>query len=351
MKRKTDVRIKTYFSLGEFLLTLTVLFFLSSGQLFVWHANGGFSEITPLSIFYILGYWGFVSTFIRLLIASQLKKKFEKPMWELNKAARQVAEGNFSVFLEPVHTPDKRDYIDAMFEDFNKMVEELASIETLKNDFIANVSHEIKTPLSIIQNYATALQKENLSLEQQKEYTDTILSASRKLMGLVTNILKLNKLENQGIQPAFKSYDVCRQLCECAFSFENLMEEKNIRFEARIEDRAIVYADEDMMETVWNNLLSNALKFTDKGGFIQLKQTSDAEFITVSIRDSGCGMNDETITHIFDKFYQSDLSRSQEGNGLGLTLSLKVLDLTGGNISVKSTPGEGSTFTVQLKKA
>lgn len=345
-----DGRVKKkHFTWKEYALTYFVLLTLSAGQWMIYNEYVDYGSMPPEFIWGMLGYWAIVTAVFCLVTARQKVRAFDRPMQKLSEAAKEVAGGDFSVYLEPMHRADRQDYIDVMFEDFNKMVEELGSIETLKNDFIGNVSHEIKTPLSVIQSYAMALQKENLSAEQRKEYTDTILSASRKLTSLVTNILKLNKLENQQITPSAELFDLCRQLSECALAFEDLWEQKNIEFVADIEDRAGIRADESMLEIVWNNLLSNALKFTDPGGTVTLTQTSDEDTVTVTISDTGCGMSEETMNHIFDKFYQGDTSHSGEGNGLGLALSLRVIELAGGSLSVQSEPGEGTAFTVRLK--
>jgi signal transduction histidine kinase len=354
-KRKTEktgerVHAK-HISWKVFLITYAILTVLTGGQALIYEAYVPIENVPIQYILGIAGYWAIVSLVFCLVTSYQMYLAYDKPMHILSEAAQQVAGGDFSVWLEPVHRPDKKDYMDVMFEDFNTMVAELGSIETLKGDFIANVSHEIKTPLSVVQNYAMALQKEDLTPEQRREYTNTIITASKKLSTLVTNILKLNKLERQQITPVAEPYDLCRQLCDCALTFENLWEEKNIEFEANIEDRIVIREDESLLEIIWQNLLSNALKFTAPGGKVTLTQTSDENTVTVLVSDTGCGMDEKTMKHIFDKFYQGDGSHSQEGNGLGLALVLRAVELTGSSISVNSTPGKGSTFTVRLKKA
>ena len=253
---------------------------------------------------------------------------FDRPIKKLSAAARQVAEGDFSVYIPKRHTSNDMDYIDALFVDFNKMVEELGSIETLKNDFAANVSHELKTPLAAIQNYAQLLGTTELTPKQQ-EYTERILSSTQRLTSLIYNILKLNKLESQKIHPKPEPYDLCRQL----------------------SDRGVIEADEELMELVWNNLLSNAFKFTKSGGTVSLRQFSDEERIVTEVGDTGCGMTPEMMKHMFDKFYQGDTSHSTEGNGLGLALVLRVLEMSGGTITVNSTEGKGTVFTVSLPRA
>ena len=293
-------------------------------------------------------YWGLVAGALTLFTRYKIVKTYDQPMKELAKAAGKVAKGDFSVYIPPLHTSNRHDYLDLMFLDFNKMVAELGSLETMRSDFIANVSHEIKTPLAGIQNYAQLLQRPGLTKEDQETYISAILSSTRRLSALVTNILKLNKLESQQIVPSYEPYDLCGQLSDCAMSFEPVWEEKDIEFEADIEDRATVYGDASLLELVWNNLLSNAFKFTEPGGSVTLRQTSEEGCVTVSVSDTGCGISQEAQKHIFDKFYQGDTSHATEGNGLGLALVLRVLQLMNASIQVDSAEGQGTIFTVRI---
>lgn len=314
--------------------------------LIVLENNAGWNKIVQTIIPMI--YWGLVAVALTLFTRKKIKDTYDEPLHHLAKATDQVANGDFSVYVPTIHTQDKWDYLDVMIVDFNKMVEELGSIETLKTDFVSNVSHEMKTPIAVIKNYAELLKADSITDEQRKEYAENIEKASMRLSNLISNILKLNKLENQKIVPETESYDVCRQLCECILQFEETWDDKELELETEIEDFAMVKADESLLEVVWNNLLSNAIKFTERGGTVTVKQTSDKNTVTVTVTDTGCGMDQNSVKHIFDKFYQGDTSHSKEGNGLGLALVKRVLELSDGSIQVFSKEGEGSSFIVTL---
>lgn len=345
----TDPRVKApIFPLYSFVLSFVVLGALTTGQMLILQNHMDFTNISQGYIVSVLIYWIFVAAAFTLLTRYQFMKRYHKPMEEFAKATRKVARGDFSVYVSPRHLKNKMDYLDAICMDFNVMVEELGSMETLKTDFFSNVSHEIKTPLSVIQNYAQALKNERLTTEQRAGYIDTIVDSSSRLSELITNILKLNKLEKQNLQPVTEPYDLCAQLCESALLFEEVWTKKNIEFIADIEDRATIEADASLLELIWNNLLSNAIKFTEPGGTVTLQQSSTDEEVIVSISDTGCGMSEETMKYIFDKFYQGDTSHSTEGNGLGLALVLRILQLIGGSITVASVPGVNTTFTVRI---
>ena len=346
-----DPRIRRKpFSWRMFVLILLVLGLLSAANVYIVEI---FLKMKVFSVLASMGvgtYWVAIAVVAAVIIHQVSCAKYDKPMRRLSRAMRAVAQGDFTVSVQPVHKRNKFDYMDLMFEDFNSMVHELSSIETMKDDFIANVSHEIKTPLAVIRGYASALQRGNLSEEEQREYAATIASASESLSVLISNILRLNKLENQEIVPNAAPYDLTRQLSDCALAHEEQWERKHIDFDAQLEERVMILADESMLEIVFNNLIANAIKFTEPGGRIVLRQEKAGGDVVVTVSDTGCGMDEETVKHIFDKFYQGDSSHSREGNGLGLALVKRVLDISGGSIAVRSAPGEGSEFIVRLKR-
>lgn len=346
-----DRRVKRkIFPVSMFLSVLVVFGIATTIQMNIIGDAIDYRSIPMQSQIGVFVFWLIVAMVFTLLTNYQITIYYQKPIERFSEAARKVASGDFSVYLAPGHTADKMTHLDVLFMDFNKMVEELGSIETLKTDFFSNVSHEIKTPLAVIQNNAQLLKTEGLEEEKRREYTETILHATRRLSNLITNMLKLNKLEKQTIKPVPQQYDLCAQLCECALQFEDVWERKGIEFEADIEERTVIEADEGLLELVWTNLLSNAMKFTPSGGMVKLSQASDVAQITVTVADNGCGMDEQTKKKIFDKFYQGDTSHSTEGNGLGLALVERILQLSDGSIEVSSAPGEGTVFTVRLPK-
>ena len=345
-KRKSPYsRVKpTTFPFSIFLPTLVSFMLLTAIQVWIF----GYTDITVQKAIAMTVLGIIVAAAFSLVTRYQIVIHYQQPIEELAAATQKVASGDFSVYVPPKHTTDKLDAFDVVCMDFNVMVEELGSIETLKTDFFSNVSHEIKTPLAVIQSNAEILNQDGLSPERQKEHIESILSSTRRLSDLITNMLKLNKLDKQVIKPVPEEFDICAQLCECALQFESVWESKQIEFNADLEDSAIVCADQGLLELVWTNLISNAMKFTPVGGTVTLTQATDGDFIRVSVSDTGCGMDAETRKRIFDKFYQGDTSHSTEGNGLGLALVQRILQLSDGVIQVESEPGAGSTFTVLL---
>ena len=292
----------------------------------------------------------FLSLICTVIDALRRKLTIQRPVKKIVAAAEKIMQGDFSVRIAPIQRTDYEDTFNQIIDCFNKMAQELSATETLRTDFIANVSHELKTPLAVMQNYGTLLQTPGLSDEKRLEYAKAITDASRRLADLVSNILKLSKLENQQVALSTKPYDLGEQLCECLLGFEELWEKKALEIETELADNVTVTADAEMMALVWNNLFSNAIKFTAAGGKVSLRLTTDGSYAVVRISDTGCGISAEVGKHMFDKFYQGDSSRATQGNGLGLALVKRIIDLTESEISVESEVGVGTTFTVRMRR-
>ena len=274
----------------------------------------------------------------------------DKPVKLITDAAERIMNGDFSARVKPMHGSGMEGF-NQIGESINKMAEELSSVETLRTDFIANVSHEMKTPLAVMQNYGTLLQAPDLPEEKRIEYAKAITDASRRLADMMTNILKLNRLENQQIYSNPTTFDLGEQLCESLLQYESTWERKNIEIDTDLAENVLVSADSELLSLVWNNLFSNAFKFTEDGGKVTLTLTADERYATVKISNTGCGMSAEVGAHIFEKFYQGDTSHATQGNGLGLPLVKRVVDILQGEIGVESAVGIGTTFTVKIRRA
>ena len=330
-------RYCSFFLVVSFIVTCCILTFLS----LLTHAMSWELTGEQLHDAAVLTFGNVIFLTLLLTIADGIRRKLlvERPVKRITAAAEKIMEGDFSVRIKPTQNADAMDGFDTIISYINRMAEELSGIETLRTDFTSNVSHELKTPLSIIQNYAIMLQQPNLPEEQR-----------RRLSSLITNILKLNKLENQQIYPERERYDLGEQLCQCLLAFEDVWEENDIELDTELAEHVLIMSDAELMTLVWNNLISNALKFTSPGGRVTVSLETEGDFAVVQIRDTGCGIPPEVGEHIFEKFYQGDTSHATQGNGLGLALVKRVMDIVNGDISVASEVGKGSTFTVRIRR-
>ena len=337
-----------FFLLAAFVVTCCMTLFITvmSGTLGLTLTEENISTAAKLTFGNVL----LISLLFTVIDALRRKIMVDRPTKRIVSAGEKITGGDFSVQVEPLNDTYAYESFNSIIGCFNKMAEELGSVETLRTDFIANVSHELKTPLAVIQNYGTMLQAPELTEEKRIEYAKGITENSRRLASLITNILKLNKLENQQIFPVSEGFDLSEQLCQSLLQFEEIWEQKGIDIETDIEDEIYICSDSELLELVWNNLLSNAFKFTEKGGRVSLSLTADKDYATVKISDTGCGISAETGAHIFEKFYQGDTSHAVQGNGLGLALVRRVIDIMKGEITVESEVGKGSTFTVRLRR-
>ena len=338
-----------FFVMVAFLVTCCMLLFVStlSSTLGIMLTEENLAAAAKLTFGNVV----LLSLVFTVIDALRRKWAVERPVKRITQAAEQIMAGDFSVRISPLRElgidPQFNDIVDC----FNKMAQELGSVETLRTDFIANVSHEMKTPLAVMQNYGTMLQQPDLSEETRIEYAKAITDSSRRMADMMTNILKLNRLENQQIYPQTTEHDLGEQLCECLLQYENVWEQSNIEIETDMEENVRVRADAELLSLVWNNLFSNAFKFTEPGGTVSLTLSATDHHAIVQVKDTGCGMSPEVGAHIFEKFYQGDTSHATQGNGLGLALVKRVVDIMQGEISVESAKGVGTTFTVKIRRA
>lgn len=328
-----------FFLLAGLATTSSFLLFLSSLSLPLAHIE----QFAPYTFFNLL----FMSAIFGLIGTLWKKFSVEQPINEINSVLIKIRQGDFSAKLKRRRYPSRYSTI---VNNINLMAAELSSLDGLKVSLMSNISHELKTPVSVISNYATLLQDTTLSPEKHSEYAKEIADSAKKMTGLITNILKLNQLENQNIPNDMTFYNVSEQLCETLLDYEDTWEAKNIDLITNIDDNIIIYSNEQLMGIVWNNLLSNAFKFTPENGTITINLHQGSKYTVMEVTDTGCGIPEDQQERIFEKFYQCDTSRATDGNGLGLALVRRIINITNCYIKVESVCGEGTKFTVTIPK-
>lgn len=280
---------------------------------------------------------------ITIALMQNISRKIVNPIKKITDATKKVASGDFTIELET----KRDDEIGELTHNFNKMVKELNSIECLQKDFINNVSHEIKTPISSIQGFAKLLEADDLSKEERKEYAEIIKEESDRLLYLSTNILKLAKLENQERIMNKTKFNIAEQIRRTISVLEPKWKEKNIKFNVSLKEQEFL-GEKDLMYQVWMNIIENSIKFSKQDGQIDVKMKTNQDSIIVEIKDYGIGMEEEEAKKIFDRFYQVDKSHTKPGAGLGMTIAKRIVELSDGKIEVKSKLNESTTFTVTL---
>lgn len=287
-----------------------------------------------------------VSSFVGTVISSVVSYHLLRPLRELIAATKTVAKGDFSVRL---NAEDQIGEMAELIESFNVMTEDLSGIEMFRSDFINTFSHEFKTPIVSIRGFAKQLQNETLTPEERREYTEIIISESERLTKLSSNILLLSKLENQSILSDQSDFSLDEQLRSDILLLEKQWTGKDLEIMVDL-DEVTYCGNAEVLSQLWVNLLSNAIKFTPQGGKIEIRLTQDHEWAKVMVRDNGIGMSEDTMQHAFEKFYQGDRSHSVQGNGLGLSLVKRIVELCNGVISLESEEGNGTTVYVSLPK-
>lgn len=290
--------------------------------------------------------WIIISSVLAGIVLNNfLSIRYFGPVLKLKKAMQQVAEGDFSIRLK---AGNELEEIQDIYTNFNRMVQELEATEILQTDFVSNVSHEFKTPISAIEGYATLLQDSEVPVSgEQEEYIDKILFNTRRLSHLAGNILLLSKIEHQSIQTRQNWYRLDEQIRQSIVLLEPEWSKKEIEFDVDMVDVEYM-GNESLISHVWDNLLSNSVKFSPIGGTIHIRMVPEGKKILFSIENEGPWISEDALKHIFDKFYQEDSSHKQEGNGLGLALVKQILNLCKGSITAENIPDGGCRFTVTL---
>ena len=347
--RKRQRKLNLFFIL--LIAMITVLLILLTGAIgFFLTTLYDLNEMhwTPMVLFFI---WVTVSvTLANIFLYTKLRIVFSA-VEVINDATEKVAKGDFTVRVELDKRVKIEEFVE-LYSSFNRMVEELGDIETLRDSFVADVSHEIKTPIAAISGYATLLQDSNLTPEERNQHVDSILYNCNRLTALTGNILMLSRLDNGTVILKKQPYPLDEQIRRVVLSMEDKWTEKDMELD--IEMDSVMYnGDEDLLYHVWMNLISNAIKFSNQGGLLQIRLEDNAGgtgVICVTIHDNGAGIRADQLSHIYDKFFQGDKSRSKEGNGLGLALVKQITDLCGISISVNSRQGQGTTFILEIPK-
>ena len=304
------------------------------------------SSLYERSLF-VVAFFRIISTSLSFLAVFVLMTTFasfrlSKPVQVLTRAHERVQEGDFTVRL-----PDNRPgEMGELMRSFNDMTEALGSTAYLQKDFISSISHEFKTPIASIRGFAKLLQMPGLTEEQKAEYISLIAQESDRLSRLSETLLRLSALEQQTALASLTSFSLDEQLRQVILRLEPAWSQKDMGWQLDMQEVTIT-SDQELLNQVWVNIIQNAIKFSPAASAIEVRVYRKGNAI-VEIQDHGCGMTEEAQTRIFDKFYQADKSRMQEGVGLGLSLVKRIVDMMGGQITVTSAVGEGSTFRVEL---
>lgn len=341
MKGKYSLRMRSYYMLIVFFVVLFCVGTACGGLILLRYLG----RVNSLSVPLLLSLLSVVLT-SSILLSTFIGRRTVTPMVKLSNASKEVAKGNFNV---TVSDSSKLEEVQTTFRNFNAMVRELNSTVALGNDFVANVSHEFKTPLTAISGYAELLRTPDLTQEEREEYLERIIGNTERLSVLIGNILALSKIESRSISEECATFRLDEQLRQTVVQAEPQWQKKELRLHAQL-DAVQICGCEALLRQVWENLLGNAIKFSPQGGSITLRLLEQTECVVVSVSDEGCGMTPEVRAHIFEKFYQGDTSHRVEGNGLGLALVKRIVELSDGVIEVESEPEHGATFRVILPK-
>lgn len=309
--------------------------------IYVQKDTSGQKSAIANSAILILGCVFLTGSIVFLVIADIIVK----PLTRLTNAIKELSNGNYNVRVDNVG----QDEISKLNQGFNQMARQLAKQDETRQKFISDISHEFQTPLTSIQGFANILKEEDLPKEQRVKYANIILYNSKRLSSLAKNMLQLTLLDREEIELELTNYSLVEQMNRVISTQENQAMEKNIEIVFEMPKKEIfIEGDEQRLEQVWTNLISNAIKYTNEGGLITITMKKNSKDIEISIEDTGIGMSKEVVSHIFERFYREDKARNVEGNGLGLAIVKSIVDLHHGKIDILSQVDVGTNFIVRL---
>lgn len=309
--------------------------------IYVQKDTSGQKSAIANSAILILGCVFLTGSIVFLVIADIIVK----PLTRLTNAIKELSNGNYNVRVDNVG----QDEISKLNQGFNQMARQLAKQDETRQKFISDISHEFQTPLTSIQGFANILKEEDLPKEQRVKYANIILYNSKRLSSLVKNMLQLTLLDREEIELELTNYSLVEQMNRVISTQENQAMEKNIEIVFEMPKKEIfIEGDEQRLEQVWTNIISNAIKYTNEGGLITITMKKNSKDIEISIEDTGIGMSKEVVSHIFERFYREDKARNVEGNGLGLAIVKSIVDLHHGKIDILSQVDVGTNFIVRL---
>ncbi|MDF0480011.1 HAMP domain-containing histidine kinase [Vagococcus sp. PNs007] len=340
MHKKHSVKMILAFSISVFVIvSLTTLLVGSAMYYLIKHDYlRGYSHLA------VIGVLCLSSIFISTIVAHSLGKWLFSSFAVLNKATKEVAQGDFSIRIEEDNWIDE---VAGLSQNFNIMVSELGKIDNMRQEFIANISHELKTPIAAIDGYASLLKTPGLSEEKKADYIERIVVSARRLNSLSSDILYMSKLDNQEIKEKETFFSLSEEIRQVLLLLETCWSEKEIELDIEIEDIEIV-GNKELLQHVWQNILSNAIKFSDKGGKITVCLKKNSDKITFLVKDEGCGMTLSEIERATEKFYQGDSSRSNQGAGLGLAMVSRIVELVEGRMAIESEKNQGTIVRIEL---
>ena len=309
--------------------------------IYVQKDTSGQKSAIANSAILILGCVFLTGSIVFLVIADIIVK----PLTRLTNAIKELSNGNYNVRVDNVG----QDEISKLNQGFNQMARQLAKQDETRQKFISDISHEFQTPLTSIQGFANILKEEDLPKEQRVKYANIILYNSKRLSSLAKNMLQLTLLDREEIELELTKYSLVEQMNRVISTQENQAMEKNIEIVFEMPKKEIfIEGDEQRLEQVWTNIISNAIKYTNEGGLITITMKKNSKDIEISIEDTGIGMSKEVVSHIFERFYREDKARNVEGNGLGLAIVKSIVDLHHGKIDILSQVDVGTNFIVRL---